>query len=79
MQAKAQFKTKATPKKRGFFLREVQQELKKVSWTSKEELKNCTKIVLGSIFLLGIGIYIMDLMIQGSLYLISSFAKFIGG
>lgn len=79
MQAKLQLKSKTAYKKKSFFLREVQQELKKVTWTTKQELLSCTKIVVGSTFLLGIGIYAMDLVIQGSLQLISSIAKFIGG
>lgn len=79
MQAKLQLKSKAAYKKKTFFLREVQQELKKVTWTTKQELISCTKIVIGSTFLLGIGIYAMDLVIQGSLQLISSVAKWIGG
>ncbi|GAB4188502.1 MAG: hypothetical protein Tsb0015_08590 [Simkaniaceae bacterium] len=51
-------------KKKRSFLQEMKDEMKKVSWTSKEELKVCTKIVLGSIFALGFGIYVVDLVIK---------------
>lgn len=41
--------------------------MKKVTWTSKEELAQCTKIVVGSTFMFGIGIYFTDLIIRGTL------------
>jgi len=66
-------------KKKTFFLRDVQEELKKVTWTTKEELKTCTKIVIGATFFLGLGIYFSDLVIQSALQFISSIAKFIVG
>ncbi len=46
------------------FLQEMKDEMKKVSWTSKSDLKVCTKIVLGSTFVLGFGIYSVDLVIK---------------
>lgn len=49
------------------FVGEVKQELKKVEWTSKDELKSYTKIVLISTFLFGFFIYLIDLSIQGVL------------
>lgn len=49
------------------FVGEVKQELKRVEWTNKDELKAYTKIVLVSIFLFGAGIYLIDLLIQGTL------------
>lgn len=48
-------------------LQGLKDELKKVSWTSKEELKTCTKIVVGSTVLCGFGIYLVDLLVKGSL------------
>jgi len=82
MQSKVELKNNSFQKgkkKRSFFLREVQEELKKINWTTKEELKTCTKIVIGATFMLGLGIYFSDLVIQRSLQLISSISKFIGG
>lgn len=53
-------------KQRRSYLGELKEEMKKVSWTTREELTTCTKIVLGSIFFLGLGIYIVDLLLKGS-------------
>lgn len=49
------------------FVGDVKEELKKVEWTSKDELKSYTKIVLASTFLFGLTIYLVDLVIQGFL------------
>ncbi len=49
------------------YIRELKEELKKVTWTTRDELALCTKIVVGSTFVLGIGIYIADLVIKGAL------------
>ena len=54
-------------KKRSQFFSDFKNELKKVSWSTKEELKLCTKIVVGSIFFLGIGIYLVDIFIRSFL------------
>lgn len=57
---------------------EFKEELKKITWTSQEELKVCTKVVLGSIFALGVGIYAIDLSIRGILESFSQLAHLIG-
>lgn len=49
------------------YLKELKEELKKVTWTSKEELILFTKIVVGATFALGLGIYGVDLLIKGAL------------
>lgn len=56
-------------RKREFFawVGGLKEELKKVSWTTKADLIFCTKIVLWSTLLLGLGIYLVDLVIKGSL------------
>lgn len=82
MQSKLELKSSSfqkNKKKKSSFFREVQSELKKVNWTSKEELKTCTKIVIGATFMLGLGIYFSDVVIQRTLQLISSFSKFMWG
>ena len=61
------------------YFRQVQQELKKVAWTTKEELIAFTKIVIGATFLFGIGIYAADLIIKGILNVIAVIARWIGG
>lgn len=44
----------------GQFLKEVKIELKKVSWSTKAELKDSTTIVLISVAILGIVVGIFD-------------------
>ncbi len=61
------------------FLRELKEELKKVSWTTKAELLQSTKTVVGATFFLGLGIYLIDLMIKGFLNLIGLLAHLAGG
>jgi preprotein translocase subunit SecE len=60
-------RTEETKQSRLGFIRELKEELKKVTWTTKDELIFCTKIVVGSTFILGIGIYLIDLVIKGAL------------
>lgn len=52
------------------FIGELKEELKKVTWTTKRELISCTKIVLISTFCFGIGIYVVDLAIKGTIELV---------
>ena len=49
------------------WLQSVKDELKKVSWTSKDELKKSTKVVIGSTLFIGFGIYCVDLVIRHTL------------
>lgn len=57
---------KTTPgKKKIEYVQEFKEELKRVTWTSKGELVLCTKVVVGSTFVLGVGIYLADLAIKG--------------
>ena len=62
--------TKVKKKKLNFF-RDVQSELKKISWTTKIELLAFTKIVLGVTLAFGFIIYIADLIIRNALSLIT--------
>lgn len=67
------------PKAAFGFIRELKEELKKVSWTTKAELIFFTKIVVGSTFLLGLGIYLVDLCIKGVLDFIGMSVRYIFG
>lgn len=67
------------PKKFFSFFGEVKEELKKVSWTTKEELKLNTKVVVLATVFFGLVIYLMDFSIYSVLSLISKLAKLIGG
>ncbi|MEM7174706.1 MAG: preprotein translocase subunit SecE [Chlamydiota bacterium] len=63
----------------GSFFREMKEEMKRVSWTTRDELRNCTKIVVTSIFVFGMGIYLADLFIRLSLSGIENITRWIGG
>ena len=54
------------------FIGEIKAELKRINWTSSEELKTYTKIVVGATFFCGMGIYLMDLLIQAGLWILES-------
>jgi preprotein translocase subunit SecE len=69
----------ATEKKKLSFFREVQNELKKVTWTSKSELIFCTKAVIIAIFVFGFSIYLVDLGIGGILKAANSLFQAIFG
>ena len=69
---------KKKAKGKGNFFQAMKEEMKKVSWTSKDELKTCGKIVIGSIFSLGIGIYLVDLFIRLTLDGIGNLVRSIG-
>lgn len=60
------------------FIHEMKEEMKKVSWTTKNELYTCGKIVVAAIFFLGLGIYLIDLFIRLSLDGISNLVRLIG-
>lgn len=60
-------RTEETKQSRIGYIRELKEELKKVTWTTKDELVFCTKVVVGSTFVFGIGIYLIDLVIKGAL------------
>lgn len=45
----------------------IKGEFKKITWTSKDELRAYTKIVVGATLAVGLGIYVLDLLVQGAL------------
>lgn len=49
------------------FVADIKSEIQKITWTSREELLVYTKIVVGATFAFGMAIYVLDLMIQGTL------------
>lgn len=61
------------------FLGDIKSEFSKISWTSQEELATYTKIVVIGTFCFGMGIYLMDLTIQGVLSGLGAFIRLIGG
>lgn len=71
--------TAITERKKLSYFREVQNELKKVTWTTKEELIFSTKAVIIATFVFGFSIYLADLAIRGGLDMISYVARLIFG
>ena len=61
------------------FVRDLKEELKKVSWTTQDELKFSTKMVVITTFLLGLSIYLVDLVIKSSLDWIALIVRYIFG
>jgi preprotein translocase subunit SecE len=59
-------RTETKPSKTSY-INELKEELKKVTWTTKDELIFFTKIVVAATFSLGLGIYGIDLLIKGVL------------
>jgi len=49
------------------YIHDLKEELKKVSWATKSELLLCTKIVVGTTFCFGLGIYVVDLILKNAL------------
>lgn len=70
----------ASKKKKVFsFIQDLKAELRKVSWTTKDELIISTKVAIGATFLFGLGIYLIDLVIKGALDFIALIVHFIFG
>lgn len=49
------------------FVADVKSEIQKITWTSRDELIFYTKLVVGATFVFGMTIYVLDLVIQGTL------------
>lgn len=64
-------------KKRMNYFREIQNEFKKITWTTKLELIAYTKIVLGATLIFGFVIYFADLVIRNLLLLINLIFRWI--
>lgn len=71
--------TITTKGKKLSYFREVQNELRRVTWTSKAELIVCTKAVIVATFIFGFAIYLVDLSIRGVLDLAATFVQRIFG
>ena len=66
LESEAEIKPSAKSLKMGY-LQELKNELRQVTWTSKDELVMFAKIVVGATFAFGLGIYGIDLLIKGCL------------
>lgn len=61
------------------FVADVKDEIGKVTWTTPDELRVYTKIVVGMTFAMGMGIYFMDLFIQAFLTGLEMTVRMIAG
>ena len=61
------------------FMGNIRSEFHKISWTSPEELRSYTKIVVGATLFLGMGVYFMDIMIQVALGSLEAVIRLITG
>lgn len=60
------------------WIEQIKQEIKAVEWTSPEELRVYTQIVVGATFFFGMGVYLVDLTIHGFLHMLSWISRLIG-
>lgn len=85
METKKPFQSTATSnvhvptKQKESFLSQVKTEFKKITWTSKEELKSYTQIVVAATLFCGFGVYFMDLAIRSFLSGLGLFVRVIFG
>jgi preprotein translocase subunit SecE len=61
------------------FVGDVKAEIRKITWTNRDELFFYTKIVVLSTLLFGLSIYGLDLLIQGTLSTLSFLMHLISG
>lgn len=66
-------------KKMQEFVTDVKGEIKKITWTSRDELIFYTKLVVGATFSFGMAIYLLDLAIQAMLGSLNFLLRFISG
>lgn len=77
---KGMIQTKLEVKKRSkSYLDQLREEIKKISWPQMDELKICTKVVIGATFFFGFGIYFSDLVIKSALDTLSILCKAVFG
>jgi preprotein translocase SecE subunit len=50
------------------FYGELKEEIRRVHWTTKEELQTHTRVVVGATLLFGILVYVVDLVCQYSVW-----------
>lgn len=59
------------------FVADVKSEVHQIHWTSREELLTYAQIVAVATLVFGMGIYFMDLLIQGTLSFMSHVIRWI--
>jgi preprotein translocase subunit SecE len=71
--------TPVTKRKVQDFVADLKSEIHKIHWTSRDELLVYAQIVVWMTLVMGLGIYILDLFIQGSLNTLNFLIRLIGG
>lgn len=61
------------------WIEEIKQEVKTISWTTPEELRVYTQIVVAATFFFGMGVYLVDLTIHGALNLLTAISRWLVG
>ncbi|WP_213357555.1 preprotein translocase subunit SecE [Chlamydiifrater phoenicopteri] len=69
----------AALKKASQFAGSFSDEIKKIEWTSKKDLKRYLKIILASVFSCGLAVYLIDITIRRVLVAIGELVKVIFG
>ena len=81
---KARVNTDPTPSQLGRlnpfdFIGDVKGEMKKITWTTQDELRTYTKIVVASTFVCGMSIFLIDVFIQNMLQGLGTLVRLISG
>ncbi|WP_213318204.1 preprotein translocase subunit SecE [Chlamydiifrater volucris] len=66
-------------KKASQFAGSFSDEIRKIEWTSRKDLKRCLKIILASVFSCGLAIYLIDITIRKVLVAIGELVKVVFG
>jgi preprotein translocase subunit SecE len=61
------------------FVGNIKAEFSKITWTTPDELRFYTKLVVGTTFIAGLAIYGIDIAIQGALSLLGGLFRLIFG
>lgn len=61
------------------WIEEIKHEIKAISWTTPEELRVYTQVVVGATFFFGLGVYLVDLTIHGALNLLTALSRLLVG
>lgn len=75
----SKFTSEVSKQKAASYVRDLREEVQKITWTTKSELIFFTKLVIGATFVLGLGIYLVDLVVKGGLDTINAAIRFIFG
>jgi preprotein translocase subunit SecE len=61
------------------WIEQLKREIKTIHWSSMDELRLYTQIVVGATFAFGMGVYLVDLLINGILDTLTWLSRFLIG